>query len=146
MGSPLNPRTVLADVSLQGVIAIQNTLTPAQSAIGLTLVVFSSNLAGAVFTVLGNTIFQTSLKSDISVLAPSVSPDAALAAGGSAAAVRALLPPGNPELDGVLQSYAHSLSHVFYLAIACCAVSFAASWGLGWIDLRKKKEPGKGEP
>lgn len=92
----------------------------------------------AIFSIAGNAIFTKTLTKKLSVLAPSVSSDRALAAGGSAEAVRALLPPGSPELHGLLLSYAKSVDSVFYLLLACAIVCFAAAWGMGWVDTRKK--------
>lgn len=128
-----------------GLIALQNSLTPAQSAQGVAFLIFCQNFAAAVFSVVANTIFTQTLLKQIAMLAPSVDPASALAAGGSAAAVRALVPPGSPELGNVILAFANSFDTVCYMVIASSAVSFAVSWGMGWVDVRKKKEPGKGE-
>ncbi|KAI1138509.1 putative MFS multidrug transporter [Hypoxylon sp. FL0543] len=129
-----------------GLVALQHALTPAQSAVGTAFLIFCQNFSAAVFSVVGNTIFTQTLLKKIVVLAPSVDPQAALAAGGSAAAVRALVPPGSPELAGVLQAFADSFDAVCYMVIAMASLSFVASWGMGWVDVRKKKQqPAKGE-
>ncbi|KAF7587425.1 hypothetical protein BBP40_007244 [Aspergillus hancockii] len=49
-----------------------------------------------------------------------------------------LLPPGSPELEGLLLAYSKSLNTVFYLLVAAAVVCFAAAWGMGWVDIRKK--------
>ncbi|KAI1411837.1 putative MFS multidrug transporter [Hypoxylon sp. FL1857] len=126
-------------------IALQYALSPAQSAIGTAFLIFCQNFSAAVFSVVGNTIFTQTLLKRIVELAPSVNPQAALAAGGSAAAVRALVPPGSPELAGVLQAFADSFDAVCYMVIAMASLSFVASWGMGWVDVRKKKQPQKGD-
>ncbi|OTA67101.1 major facilitator superfamily transporter [Hypoxylon sp. EC38] len=129
-----------------GLIALQYALSPAQSAIGIAFLIFCQNFSAAVFSVVGNTIFTQTLLKRIVVLAPSVNPQAALAAGGSAAAVRALVPEGSPELAGVLQAFADSFDAVCYMVVAMASVSFVASWGMGWVDVRKKKQqPEKGD-
>ncbi|KAI1762733.1 putative MFS multidrug transporter [Hypoxylon sp. FL1150] len=128
-----------------GLIALQNSLTPTESARGVAFFIFCQNFAAAVFAVVANTIFTQTLLKQIAALAPSVDPASALAAGGSAAAVRALVPPGSPELGNVLLAFANSFDTVCYLIIASSGLSFAFSWGMGWIDLRKKKVPEKGE-
>ena len=51
----------------------------------------------------------------------------------------AVLPPGSPELDGLLLAYSNSVGNVFYMAIGASVVVCAASFGMGWVDLRKKK-------
>ncbi|KAI1080843.1 putative MFS multidrug transporter [Whalleya microplaca] len=128
-----------------GITAIQNAVPPAQSAQGAAFLVFCSNLASACFVVVANTIFTQKLMSEISRLAPSVDPTAALAAGGSAKAVRALLPARSPELDGLLVAYSNAFDTLCYLLIAAACVSFVAAFGMGWVDVRKKKTPEKGD-
>ncbi|KAI0159928.1 putative MFS multidrug transporter [Hypoxylon sp. FL1284] len=128
------------------VVALQNSLAPAQSALGIAFLIFCQNFSSAVFAVVANTIFTQMLLKQITTLAPTVNADAAVAAGGSATAVRALVPPGSPELFNVLRAYSNSFDTVCYLLIASGGLSFVASWGMGWVDVRKKKEPGKGEP
>ncbi|KAF4872290.1 Efflux pump mokI [Colletotrichum siamense] len=120
------------------VISVQNAVTPAQSPSAIAFLLFVENLASAVFTVVGNVIFTQTLTRQVSILAPSVSPEAALAVGGSAEAVRSLLPAGSPELHGLLLAFSDSINAVFYLLVALGAVSFAASWGMGWVNVRKK--------
>lgn len=104
----------------------------------IAFMVFMENLVAAIFTIVGNVIFTQTLTRRVSVLAPSVSPEAALAAGGGAEAVRSLLPPGSPELDGLLVAFSDSVNAVFYFLAALAAVSFTAAWGMGWVDVRKK--------
>ncbi|KAK1842008.1 MFS multidrug transporter [Colletotrichum chrysophilum] len=120
------------------VISVQNAVTPAQSPSAIAFLLFVENLASAIFTVVGNVIFTQTLTRQVSILAPSVSPEAALAVGGSAEAVRGLLPPSSPELHGLLLAFSDSINAVFYLLVALGAVSFAASWGMGWVNVRKK--------
>ncbi|KAI0514349.1 putative MFS multidrug transporter [Xylaria bambusicola] len=132
----------LRGMALQvSVISIQHAVTPAQSPIAITFLVFAQNLLAAIFSVASNAIFTETLTQQVSVLAPSVSPRSALEAGGGAEAVRALLPPGSPELTGLLLAYSRSVNSVFYLLTAVAVVCFAASWGMGWVDIRKKKTP-----
>ncbi|KAI1130601.1 putative MFS multidrug transporter [Nemania abortiva] len=132
----------LRGIGLQvAVISVQHAVTPAQSPVAIAFLVFAQNLLAAIFVVAGNAIFTQTLRRQIPILAPSVSPEAALAAGGGAEAVRALLPPGSLELDGLLLAYSKSVNAVFYLLVAVAVVCFAAAWGMGWVDIRKKKEP-----
>lgn len=123
-------------------VAIQHHLPAKQAAIGNSFLVFCQNFGGAVIITIANTIFQESLKSNIESYAPDVSPEDAVAAGGSADAVRALAPPG-PAREGVLQAYADSFGDAFYLVIATCCIAFVVAFGMGWVDLREKKEPKK---
>ncbi|KAI1345651.1 putative MFS multidrug transporter [Xylaria sp. FL0043] len=135
----------LRGMALQtAVISVQNAVTPAQSPVAITFLVFVQNLLAAIFTIVGNSIFTQTLIRQVSILAPSVSPEAALAAGGGAEAVRALLPLGSPELGGLLLAYSKSVNAVFYLLVAVAVVCFAAAWGMGWVDIRKKAPEGTG--
>ncbi|KAI1852376.1 hypothetical protein JX266_002554 [Neoarthrinium moseri] len=129
-----------------GLIAVQNALLPQQIPVGIAFMIFCQNFSGAVFVVVGTVIFTQSLTSELAVHAPSVPPEAAHAAGASASAVRALVPPGSSELDGVLLAFSNSVDKVFYLLIATSLVGFVSAWGMGWVDTRKKKAPEKGEP
>jgi hypothetical protein len=104
--------------------------------------IFCQNFASAVFLVVSNVIFTQSLTSEIRAHAPSVSLEAALAAGASPSAVRALVPAGSPELGGVLLAFSNSVDKVFYLIMACCLGGLLSALGMGWVDTRKKKTPG----
>jgi hypothetical protein len=110
-------------------------------AIGIAFMVFCQNFAGAVFVVVGEVIFTQRLAEEIKVHAPSVSIEAALAAGVSSSAVRALVPAGSPELAGVLLAFSNSIDKVFYLLMGCCLAGLVAAFGMGWVDTRKKKTP-----
>ena len=70
---------------------------------------------------------------------PGVSPDAAVAAGGSFEAVRLLAPSGSTR-QSLLAAYSDSFSNVFYLIVGCCFFSFVVSFGMGWVDLRVEPE------
>lgn len=117
---------------------MQNAVLPAEAPLAIAFMVFVENLVASIFTIVGNVIFTHTLTRQVSVLAPSVSPEAALAAGGGAEAVRALLPPGSSELDGLLLAFSDSVNTVFYLLAALGALSSTAAWGMGWKDIRKK--------
>ncbi|KAL9065886.1 MAG: hypothetical protein Q9161_007939 [Pseudevernia consocians] len=47
------------------------------------------------------------------------------------------------DLAGVLIAYAKSIDRIFYLAAGLGAGCFVFAWGMGWKDLRKKKEVSK---
>lgn len=106
------------------------------------MLVFSQSLFGAILITVANTVFQESLKTKIKNETPSIDPIAAIAAGGSAEAVRALAPAGGDLLRAVLNVYSKSVGNVYYLLIGACVVSLVASFGMGWVDVRKKKLTG----
>ncbi|KAL4914771.1 major facilitator superfamily-domain-containing protein [Aspergillus aurantiobrunneus] len=122
-----------------GIIAIQNLLPAEQIPVGIAFLIFCQNFAGAVFVVVGEVIFSQELVRQIQEHAPSVSVEAAEAAGASSSSVRALVPHGSPELAGVLMTFSNSVDKVFYLLMALCLVGLVASIGMGWVDIRKKK-------
>ncbi|ETS76724.1 hypothetical protein PFICI_12111 [Pestalotiopsis fici W106-1] len=120
-------------------IAVQNVLTAHQIPVGVAFLIFCQNFSGAVLVVVGSVIFTNELVSELATYAPSVSSVAALAAGASADAVRALVPAGSDELDGVLLAYSLAISKVFYLLVACSLVGLISSFGMGWINIKKKE-------
>lgn len=124
----------------QSIIAVQNALPAHQIPVGLAFLVFCQNMSGAISVVVATTIFTQSVLSDIVRYAPSVSPDAALAAGGGSGAVRALVPPGSPELEGVLLTFSNGIDRIFYMLAGLAVAGFVFAWGMGWKDVRKKKD------
>lgn len=116
---------------------MQNAVLPAQYPVALASLVFFQNLSTSVAVVIANTIFAQTLRSAATRYAPTISPQAALDAGSSASAVRALVPPG--QLDGVLRAYSQSLRNVFYFLVGIACLASLASLGMGWKDIRNKR-------
>lgn len=143
--SPTTPPTI--DMLLtypKAMVATQNALPPSMIAVSLAFLIFIQNLAASVFSVVTNTIFEQTLISKLPEYAPSVSPKAALNAGGSAEAVRALVPMGGGhELDGVLKAYSDALRNLWYLLVGFAVAAFLFGWGTGWKDVRKKDVEGE---
>ncbi|KAI4942276.1 hypothetical protein J4E91_010250 [Alternaria rosae] len=119
------------------IIAVQNAVLPVQYPVALASVVFFQNLSTSIAVVIANTIFAQTLRSAVTRYAPTISPQAALDAGSSASAVRALVPPG--QLDGVLRAYSESLRDVFYFLVGIACLASLASLGMGWKDIRNKR-------
>jgi hypothetical protein len=138
----MRPPTNLYTPSPQGIIAIQHHLPAKEAAIGNSFIVFCQNFLNAILITVANTIFQESLAKGVTAYIPGgiISPEDAVAAGGSAAAVRALAPSGLIR-DGLLMAYSDSLGDVMYLVVATCACGSVVAFGMGWTDLRVKKEP-----
>jgi hypothetical protein len=95
-------------------------------------------MIASVFIVIASTIFTQSLHADIPVYAPSISPDAAIAAGAGGAAVRELARGHAAELAGLLLSFANAFDRIMYLCAGVAAVGFVITFGTGWKDVRKK--------
>lgn len=115
-------------------VAIQNQLAPAEIASGMSLLVFSSTLGGALFLSFADTIFTNSLQSLLPNDAPTVSVEKVINAG--AYGIRHAV--SKSALPGVLRAYAQSIDDVFYMCTALAIACFVFSWGMGWKDIRKK--------
>ncbi|KAJ8106681.1 hypothetical protein ONZ43_g6980 [Nemania bipapillata] len=125
------------------VVAIQHALPMKQSQLGLSFLVFCQTFSAAVFVVVGNTIFTQSLISETLRLVPSISPTDVLRAGGSADAIRSLVPPKSPELAALLRAFSNSFDTVCYLMITLAGLSIFAALGMGWVDTRKTESEHK---
>jgi hypothetical protein len=109
-------------------------------AVAMAFLIFLQNLGTSIIIVLSNTIFTQTLTRAIREYAPSVPPQAALAAGSDPRAVRALVAAYEDELEGVLLAYSEGLRNIFYLLVGMSIVAVLLSLGMGWVDVRKKKE------
>lgn len=103
------------------------------------LVVFSSSLGGSLFLSFSDTILTNSLRSLIPEYAPSVDAEQVVIAG--ATGIRAIVSP--QQLGGVLLAYSKSIDRVFYLCAASSVACFIFAWGMGWKDIRTKKQADK---
>lgn len=119
------------------IVAVQNTLPPTQAPLAISLIMFSGMLSGALLLSFSATIFTQSLRKLIPSNDPGANAQAIVAAG--ATEFRKILNPG--EIGGILIAYAKSIDRVFYLITALSAVSFFLAFGLGFKDIREKKEP-----
>lgn len=109
--------------------------------VSIAFLIFIQNLAAAIFLVVANVIFTQSLIKKLGEYAPSIPPQAALDAGSSADAVRKLVDPNKPwEVDGVLTAYSESLRAIWLMLVAFASLAFIFAFGMGWVDVRKKKE------
>ncbi|KAI0104436.1 putative MFS multidrug transporter [Daldinia grandis] len=118
------------------ILAVQNTLPPAQISVAMALLMFSQNFGGALFLSFAETIFSNSLKTLIPEYAPSVDPEAIINAG--ATGFRTVISP--TEIANVLVAYSKSVDRVFYMTAGMSVLCFVFSWGIGWKDIRKKNE------
>ncbi|KAF1960439.1 efflux pump protein, partial [Byssothecium circinans] len=122
-------------------VAAQAALPTRLIPVSLAFLIFIQNLTAAIFLVVANTIFTQSLIKKLGQYAPSVSTQAALDAGSGADAVRKLVAPDKPwEMEGVMTAYSESLKNIWLMLVAFACLSFISAFGMGWIDVRKKKE------
>ncbi|KKK20311.1 hypothetical protein ARAM_002431 [Aspergillus rambellii] len=118
------------------ILAVQNGVRKKEISVAAALVVFSQNLSGAVFLSLAEVIFNNQLKHELGIYAQGVDADAVVAAGASAADVRAAVAPAF--LPGVLLAYSKTFNHVMYLATGAACGAFLSATGMGWVRLRKE--------
>ncbi|KAJ2982723.1 hypothetical protein NUW58_g6384 [Xylaria curta] len=113
----------------------QNSVSPQQISIATALIFWAQSLGPTIFLPLYNTIFSTSLTSELKRQAPLVDAEAVMHAGvtGFRQIVEAQY------LPSVLEAYSESIGRIFYLATAAGALTVFAAWGMGWKDIRKTK-------
>lgn len=117
------------------VVAVQNTVEPAQISVATAMVMFSQSFGGALFLSLADTIFTNTLRSSLQPLAGEINVQNIVAAGGSA--FRKIL--NATELPIVLDAYSKSIDDVFYLITGLAGVTIFFAWGMGWVDVRKPR-------
>lgn len=100
----------------------------------MSLLVFSQYLGGSVLLTLANTVFSTSLASELPRDAPGVNVTAVIAAGASG--VEQAVPPAL--VPGVLQAYTTSVDRVFYMTIGCAGGFFISAFFMGWKNIKPK--------
>lgn len=107
----------------------------------MSTLVFAQNFGGAVAVSLSQTIFTNSLRTLIPAHAPAVDVDAVISAGPQG--MRKMIGGGagqRAELEGLLSAYGEALGRVFYLCAGMGVAAWLFSWGMGWRDIRAKKE------
>lgn len=118
----------------QPIISMQATLKGDEISTGNSLMMFAQSLFTSILIVVGNTILDESLRSEIPKYAPNVDLDKVIAAG--ATGYRSVV--GADDLSGVIMAYAKSLDKVFYIGAASATLAFLIAPGMGWTDIRKK--------
>lgn len=122
-------------------IAVQKALSPDELPVGIGLLTFSQMMGGAIGLAVAEAIFLYGLRQNLAQYAPTADADAVIAAG--ATAFRSVV--SEAELPLVLVAYSKSINWVFYLAVGFVAVSFVASFGVGWKNIKKEKDNGAHE-
>lgn len=103
----------------------------------MALIMFCQSFFSATFLSFADVIFNNSLRTIIPQQAPDINVEAVIQAG--ATAFRSVVPAS--DLQAVLNAYATSVDHVFYLAVGASCAAFLTCWGMGWVDIRKKQGP-----
>ncbi|KAK4937643.1 hypothetical protein LTR10_021789 [Elasticomyces elasticus] len=117
------------------IIAVQNNSPKEEVSIVNALVVFAQNLGPAIFLSLDEIIFTNGLKHYLPIYAPGISPELVVTAG--ATGIREAV--SAAALPGVLKAYTKSIDHALYLGTGAAGGAFIFAFGMGWVDIRKKK-------
>lgn len=115
-------------------LSIQHNLSPTDMPVAIALLVTAQTYFGALFLSFGDTILTNSLRSSLESSMPESQADAIAHAGASG--FRKIVPDG--QLGDVLRAYSTSIDRVFYMTTALAGLCFVFSFGLGWVDVRKK--------
>ena len=117
------------------IIAIQNTLPPAQVSVGMSVLVFFQTFGGALFLAVDDTDFTSSLAKELKALKPPVDVQAIIQAG----ATRFREVVSSEDLPGILIAYNVAVRNTFYLGAAGAVAVFVFGWGMGWKSVKKSK-------
>lgn len=115
-------------------VAIQANTAPDFIAMATATLVFCQTFGGAIFIAVANSIFNNTLKNELTDRVPAM--DAELVVDAGATGLRAVAEGG--ELAGVLMAYSKAVDAVFYVVVATSLCMFVVSWGMGWRDIRVK--------
>ncbi|KAL4783342.1 major facilitator superfamily domain-containing protein [Aspergillus varians] len=121
-------------------IAVQNGMPPDDLSTAMAILSFCQTFGGSIFLSIASVIFNEGLKNQIPHFAPNVDPARVIGVG--ATGFRQIL--SGDDLEGVVKAYAKSVDWVFYLVAGLCVLQFVASWGMGWVDVRKNGKKGGG--
>lgn len=103
--------------------------------IGTAIVIFTENLASAVFVSVAQNVFTNQLKTNVATMVPDADVGALL--DGGATEIKGVVP--QKLYDAVLVAYNLSLTQTFYVGVAlsCCAV--LGTLVMEWVSVKGKK-------
>jgi hypothetical protein len=116
--------------------APQTALALEDIPIGTAVVIFTENLASAVFVSVAQNVFTNQLKTNIAQYAPDVDASAIIAAG--ATEFMAQVPEGL--LDAVLFAYNKALDQTFYVGVALSCFGIFGIFGMEWLSVKGKQD------
>ncbi|KAB8075726.1 major facilitator superfamily domain-containing protein [Aspergillus leporis] len=122
---------------LQTAFAAPQCVLPLEDiAIGTAVVIFTENLAAAIFVSVAQNVFSNQLRANIATYAPEVDASAILA--GGATDVKNLVPAAL--YQAVLFAYNKALDQTFYVGVALSCCGALGALGMQWVSVKKKKE------
>lgn len=120
----------------QGNMAAQTVLSRKDVPMGISLVMLTQMLGGAIFVSVGQNVLDQFLVSGITKLAPGIDPKMIVNTG--ATALRNLV---SPELlPEILMAYNYALRQTFYIAVGMSAVAAVGAFSLEWKSVKGPKE------
>lgn len=120
-------------------VAAQTILPRKDVSTGAALMMFFQTLGGAVFTSVGNNLFDSQLQRDLASI-PGINVGSVASAG--ATALRNMVP--SNLLPEVLLGYNDALRNTFYLGTALSAVSIFGALAMEWKSVKKGQEKKEG--
>jgi hypothetical protein len=122
---------------LQTAFAAPQCVLPLEDiAIGTAVVIFTENLAAAIFVSVAQNVFSNQLRANIATYVPEVDASAILA--GGATDVKDLVPAAL--YQAVLFAYNKALDQTFYVGVALSCCGALGALGMQWVSVKKKKE------
>ena len=122
----------------QASLAAQAALPKADVAIGVSLMLFTQSLGGAVMVCIGQTVFTNSLLKGLAGI-PGINPLIILNAG--ATDLQSVVP--HKLVGQVLQVYNHALAMALIVAVAVAGLSIVPAVGMPWVNIKGLKEGGQ---
>lgn len=119
----------------QTLMAVQTVLEPADTPVGIAVIMFVQSMGGALFVAVGQNVFTNRLLSHLQAVVPNLDPVKVLDAG--ATTIQDVIPV--QFLDGVKQAYNDSIVDVFYIAVSMLAVSLLGGLLLEWKSVKHGK-------
>lgn len=127
-----------------GFLASQTAIKAELTTIANGLFLFAQNFGAAIFMTVASVIFTADVRKELEKRFPELDAQLIIDAGGRG--IANVVPKAS--IPEILDVYNHGVVSVFYLLVALSAVMLAASFGMGWVDVRQKKgdeNPADGE-
>ena len=120
-----------------GLLAVQANVGEDLVPVGNAMVLFLQQLGGSIFLAVARVIFGEGLRDELKDRISGVNVEAVVAAG-ARGDWSLVVPDGS--IVQVVESYSKAVQQVFYLGIGISVTMFFATFGTGWVDIRKKED------
>jgi hypothetical protein len=119
----------------QALTAVQACLPSKDIPVATALVVFAQNFGGAVFLIVGQSVFKNCLTKNLTSMVPHLKPEAVINIG--VTNLRTQLAP--EDLEPVLGAYNKAITLVFYVCVGTAAASLIGALVVEWKSVRAQK-------